>query len=164
MFVSGGGTLEINSQDEPRRFVLSNTVYNLNLKSSKWEVFSELKSKRYAHQSTIIGDKMFLVGGFNDTDLADTAVIPISKQVKTVTSRIPAMHNRRSYFGMCSFARCIFVAGGYNDNDKTLDKCEVYSTESCEWIEASSMNTKRRSFALIYFQDKIWAIGDRQTK
>ena len=59
---------------------------------------------------------------------------------------------------MCSFAGCIFVAGGFQNNN-VLDKCEVYSFESCEWIEASSMNTKRGAFPLIYFQEKIWAIG-----
>ena len=71
------------------------------------------------------------------------------------------MHIERSSFGMCSFAGSIFVAGGIYDNNEVLDKCEFYSTASCEWIAASSMNTKRELFALIYFQDKIWAIGGR---
>ena len=38
-------------------------------------------------------------------------------------------------------------------------KCEVYSAESGEWSEVSSMNTSRMAFALTYFQDKVWAIG-----
>ena len=117
-----------------------------------------MKSERCAHQSTIIGDKIYLVGGCNGTQLADTEIIPISKNDKTLMPRIPTMHNRRMVFGMCSFAGCIFVAGGYS-NDKELAKCEVYSTESCEWTKVSSMNTQRRSFALIYFQNKVWAIG-----
>ena len=69
------------------------------------------------------------------------------------------MHNKRYQFGMCSFAGCIFVAGGCKQNNYVFDKCEVYSFESCEWTETSSMNTKRSSLSLIYFQDKIWAIG-----
>ena len=127
--------------------------------SSKWELFSKLKSDRYAHQSTIIGDKMYFIGGYNGRWLADTEIIPTNKKNKIQMPRIPTMHYKRSSFGMCSFAGCIFVAGGYNNNDKTLDKCEVYSTESNKWIEVSSMNTKRRGFAFIYFQDKIWAVG-----
>ena len=69
------------------------------------------------------------------------------------------MHNKRYQFGMCSFAGCIFVAGGFKEKDDLLDKCEVYSFESCEWTEISSLNTKKGCFPLIYFQDKVWAIG-----
>ena len=67
------------------------------------------------------------------------------------------MHNKRFDFGMCSFAGCIFVAGGFQHD--VLDKCEVYSFVTCEWTEVSNMNTKRISFPLIYFQNEIWAIG-----
>ena len=42
---------------------------------------------------------------------------------------------------------------------KELDKCEVYSFETREWTEVSSMNTKRVELTLTYFQGKIWAIG-----
>ena len=164
IFVSGGVKLETNSQSQSNILVRRYIVYKLNMKTSKWEEFSRLKSKRCAHQSTIIGNKMYLVGGYNGADLADTEIIPISKNDRTVIPTIPPMHNKRSYFGMCSFSGCIFVAGGKYSNDETLDKCEVYSTESCEWIEASSMNTKRWVLALIYFQDKIWAIGGISNK
>ena len=61
---------------------------------------------------------------------------------------------------MYSFSGCIFVAGGLQNDDKVLDKCEVYRFKSSKWTEVSSMNTKRDAFALIYFQDKIQAIGD----
>ena len=74
------------------------------------------------------------------------------------------MKYERCFFGISSFAGCIFVAGGYyNDLERTVDKCEVYSTESCEWTEVSSMNTKRRACALIYFQDKLWVNGGMNT-
>ena len=73
------------------------------------------------------------------------------------------MHNERTKFGMCSFAGCIFVAGGFYNNF-ALAKCEIYSTESRKWIKASSMNTKRCALAIIHFQDKIWAIGGTSTK
>ena len=80
----------------------------------------------------------------------------------------PRLHNKRSVFGMCSFAGCIFVAGGnYKINSKSclpFASCEVYNTESCEWTEVASMNTKRSSFPLVYFQEKVWAIGGRSNK
>ena len=160
ILMSGGLTVEKNSQDGSDIIVRKDTVFKLNIITNEWKTFSDLKSVRTGHQSTIIGDKMYLVGGYNGLSrLADTEVIPISKNDKTLIPTIPTMHYKRSSFGMCSFSGCIFVAGGRYNKDEDLDKCEVYSTESCKWIEVSSMNTKRCAFPLIYFQDKIWAIG-----
>ena len=120
-----------------------------------------MKSRRYAHQSTIIANQLYLIGGekYVNHYLTDTETIPISIEAKIPSLTFPEMHNERRYFGMCSFAGCIFVAGGYQKELGYLDKCEVYSFESCEWTETSSMNIKRSAFSLIYFQDKIWAIG-----
>ena len=91
---------------------------------------------------------MYLVDGFDCSDLGATEVVSISRKEKPLIPTISWMHDKRRKFGMCSFAGCIFVAGGYI-NGGCLDNCEVYSTESCEWIKTSNMNTKRRSFALI---------------
>ena len=159
--------VKANSQNQSSsriQFTGNDIVYKLNLMSRKWEVFSELKSKRCGHQSTIIGDKMYLVGGYNGFYSADTEVIPIRKKDQSLDSMIPAMHYKRKFFGMCSFVGCIFVAGGKPNTNKVIDKCEIYSIESRHWIEASSMNTKRSKFALVYFEDKIWAIGGRLNK
>ena len=136
-------------------------VYKLNVNSNIWEQFSDLKSARVAHQSTTIGDQLYLIAGNKNVNhyAADTETIPISKEFKGLRSTFPEMHNERKYFGMCSFAGCVFVAGGCHNDIVYLDKCEVYSFHSCEWIEISSMNTKRAVFPLVFFQDKIWAIA-----
>ena len=60
---------------------------------------------------------------------------------------------------MCSFAGCVFLAGGKSEHDLSIASCEVYNTQSCEWAEVASMNTKRSSFSLTYFQNKVWAVG-----
>ena len=89
--------------------------------------------------------------------LADSEVIQDNKKMTKYNLTVPRMHYERRHFGTCLFAGCVFVGGG--QNKQLLDKCEVYSTECSEWVEVASMNTKRNSFALIYFQDKVWAIG-----
>ena len=139
----------------------NNSGYKLNLNSSKWEHFTELQTERVYHQSAIIKDQLYLIGGYDkDTnDLADTEIIPISKNDTRLNHTIPIMHNERYQFGLCSFAGCIFVAGGNQNQNEAIDKCEVYSFESCEWTAVSRMNTKRSCFLLIYFQKKVWAIG-----
>ena len=113
----------------------NNAVYTLKENSSKWEKFAELKSVRFGLQSNIIGNQLYLVGGYNELyqDLADTEVISINKRHTRLNHTIPIMLNKIYAFGMCSFAGCIFVAGGNQNEDETFDKCEVYSFYFCEW-------------------------------
>ena len=119
-----------------------------------------MKSVRFSHQSTIVDDKLHLIGGSNiEKPLVATETVIIGEHVAIQTCNVPSMHNERIYFGMCSFAGCIFVAGGHQINIGSLDKCEVYTSESAKWTEAANMNTKRSSLALIYFEDRLWAIG-----
>ena len=80
MFISGGIVRKNNLQKESSRDVLNSAVYKLNLKSRRWEHFTELKSLKVGHLSTIIGDKLCLVGGFNGSCSADTEIIPIRKK------------------------------------------------------------------------------------
>ena len=159
IFLSGGDKKEINSHNHSNKIVCNNNVYKLNVKSKEWENFTKLKADRVNHRSIIIGNHIYLVGGLGEVPLADTEIIPISKQVKKLNTTIPKMGKQRTQFGMCSFAGCIFVAGGFQNNHEVFDKCEVYSFESREWIEVSSMNAKRCSFSLTYFENKVWAIG-----
>ena len=51
-----------------------------------------MKSKRGHHHSTIIGDKMYVVYGFDDSDLADTEIIPISIKNIKLNSTITTIH------------------------------------------------------------------------
>ena len=106
MFISGGIVRKNNLQKESSRDVLNSAVYKLNLKSRRWEHFW-IKSLKVDHLSTIIGDKMCLVGGFNGSCSADTEIIPIRKKDKILNFTIPLMHSRRSSFGMWSFGECI---------------------------------------------------------
>ena len=115
------------------------------------------------HETIIKGKEMYLIGGYyNKTTLNDTKVISISGEQIERTSLFPPMFYKRKNFGMCSFSDCIFIAGGeqqFNEEFKVLDKCEFYSFKSNKWHEIASMNTKRCTFSIVYFQKKVWAIG-----
>ena len=145
---------------EPGCLEISTGVYKLNPKSNTWERITNLKSKRTCHKSFIVEGNVCFIGGHNDGLLLENIeVMPISKNLKNKTVAPPPMHNKRNNFGMCTFAGCVFVAGGLNEHHLRYASCEVYNTDSCKWTEIASMNTKKTSFPLVYFQDKVWAIG-----
>ena len=150
---------------EPGKIRNSTAVYKLNSKANTWDRITNLKSKRAGHKSFIVEGSVYFLGGHNNgVSFENTEVMPISRNLKNKTVAQPPMHNKRHLFGMCSFAGCVFVAGGYVEHDLRYASCEVYNTESCEWTEIASMNTKRRSFPLVYFQNKVWAIGGLSNK
>ena len=49
IFLSGGITIEEDFESKSSFEVPNNDIYKLNLKTSKWEHLSELKSKRAGH-------------------------------------------------------------------------------------------------------------------
>ena len=131
-------------------------VYKLqHSNSGDWGPVSKLQTERAYHQSVVVDNQLYLVGGVDQEGslISDIEMVTRSKWM-------PEMKYGRSMFGMCSFAGFIFVAGGVNDGDfAVLDKCEVYRSDFYEWMQVASMNRKRTAFALVYFQQKIWAIG-----
>ena len=151
IYISGGIT------DEE---TFKKCIYKLDTNIGIWETFKNMNTRRCNHQSIIKGDQMYLIGGYNVSDGVESAqneVVSLNEDLTTKTFSI--MHNKRLSFGMCSVAECVFVGGGYQNFFEALDKCEIYSFETCEWTKVSSMNTKRLELTLTYFQGKIWAIG-----
>ena len=126
----------------------------------KWNQFKLMGTHKCGHQSIIKEDQMYLIGGYNVSDSVESAeneVVSLNEVL--ATKAFPFMHNKRSSFGMCSLAECVFVGGGFQNKCGYLDKCEIYSFGTCEWTEISSMKNKRVDFTLTYFEGKIWAIG-----
>ena len=155
IFVTGGSKIE-KSFPVPKK-TFNSFITKLNTKQLEWEHLITTGTQRIDHESTIVGENIYLVGGRSTETLSDTEVIPISGKQIDHTSWLPAMFYKRERFGMCSFADCIFVAGG--EQNEVINKCEVYSLENSEWHEVASMNTKRCKFSLVYFQERVWAIG-----
>ena len=151
IYISGGKT------DEEK---FEKCIFKMDTNIGKWDQFKLMGIVRCGHQSFIKNDQMYLIGGYKGSDYAESAeneVVSLNKDLPNKSFSF--MNNKRLSFGMCYFAECVFVGGGYQNECKALDKCEIYSFETCEWTEVSSMNTKRFQLTLTYFQEKIWAVG-----
>ena len=151
IYISGG------KNDEK---TYENCVLKMDTNMGRWNHFKTMGARRSEHQSLLKGDQLYFIGGHNGSGYVESAkneIVSLSDELAAKT--FPFMHNKRLSFGMCSLAECVFVGGGYQNPSEALDKCEVYSFETREWTEVSSMNTKRSECTLTYFQGKIWAIG-----
>ena len=129
-----------------------------------------MQSERAFHQSIILKDKLYLVGGRrNDKTSADTCEtldthqsFSLNNSDSDVGFDFPPMLEKRCSFGMCSFGECVIVAGGEGDSD-ALKACEIFTPQAGKWLKIADMNTKRCYFTLTYFQQKVWAIGGFDT-
>ena len=152
--------LTTKSQSGSKPYIPNNAVYIFDFITNTYTLHSKLSSARVSHQSATIGGSVCLFGGIrNKKKLSDNEVIPVGLKFT-----VPPMHNGRKDFGMCSFAGCVFVAGGARRKMEIYANCEVYSAECGEWTEVSGMNARRCAFALTYFQGKVWAIGGASSK
>ena len=94
-----------------------NCVLKMDTNIGKWIHFKTMGTRRSEHQSLLKGDQLYLIGGYNGSDYVDSAeneTISLNEELATKT--FPFMHNKRLSFGMCSFAECVFVGGGYQED------------------------------------------------
>ena len=146
----------------------SNSVMSFDLNSGKWEACAELKTTGSDHQTVEIGGKLVTVVSYHkkinwrDMEVMLLTENPTQPEVKQAQTSAE-MHHKRVGFAVCSFHECILVSGGGTVDDagqiNNTRTCELFTFESNRWVEVAKMNFSRCAHAMVYFDDKAWAIG-----
>jgi hypothetical protein len=75
-------------------------------------------------------------------------------------SLLPSMVQARCELGFClALDGYIYVAGGINNSNNTLNSCERYNWERKRWETVAHMRHQRKGFTLIPLPHGIFAIG-----
>ena len=144
---------------------ISDAASSSNGKGS-WTTKLSMPTARVGHGVVSCNDKIYVIGGYNNSGFLDTveAYDPISDHWVTKTP----MPYGRAEFGICAVGNEIYVIGGCNTlqgkNDSTypankLNSVIVYDTLSDSWSFKTQMPTPRISLALGVVNGKIYAIG-----
>ena len=136
-----------------------------NDETEKWEKVGTVQNPRWAFCSSEINGKIYLVGGckLNGDFLSSVDVVDRRFQ----TTEASPMNRGRYSFGMCQFySRHLLVAGGMTERGKSpkSSSCEIYDSFTDKWENTSDMIHDRAYFPLVYFDDKILAIGGRNVR
>ena len=136
-----------------RDFELEALTFNFD--SEKWEKVESLNHRIY------------LVGGYNNTDEISSSVDVVDKHFQS--TKASSMNIARADFGISKFDdRFTLVAGGYigkNNNCNVYTKsCEIRDSFTDKWEKTSDLMISRGNFPLVYFNEKMLAIGGDSEK
>ena len=104
---------------------------------------------------------VYLLGGLqfkNRTHLEKGRAICYDDRVKQWV-KLQDMRHTHSYGAACSFDGRIYVAGGRDYAGEVMNAVEVFDQVAAKWDLLSPLNIKRDFFALVPFNNSLWAIG-----
>lgn len=105
-----------------------------------------------------VNNKLYVIGGDGTENLVEEYDITLNRW--TSKSSMPSGRNRG---GVVVYNEKIYVIGGRNSSDISVNSVEVYDPAKNTWESLSSMPTARRSFACAEVDGKIYAIGGYST-
>ena len=138
-----------------------NLCYSFSVSSGHMTNLQHLRSPRLYHGSAVIGNSVFLVGGYKNRTIEK---YDIDTKIFTCVSLM-----KRSLFESaiphCNFGICIYrgdsllIAGGYDSKCKMTKNCFVFDTKTKAIRDVGSLKTKRSGNALVNFKEEIFCIG-----
>ena len=146
------------------------SCYSISTLSQQWTKLQDLPSKRYYHGSAVIGNSVFLVGGYENNTIEEYNIV--TKKFTHVYSMKMSLFLSaisRHEFGISVYkGDSILIAGG--DDSKSifvlfnaLNNCFVLNTKTTAIRDVGSLNSKRRGNVLVNFKGEIFCIGGWNT-
>ena len=138
-------------------------TFILNLSTDEWTQISLFNNRvRQMHQSCIIGEKIYVMGG-NDGFQTIATMEVLDPKTNKWTSRA-SMITDKGLAGCVSFEGKIYVMGGIRGQLAAPDwsglkTVEVYDSSSNSWSSLASMPTKRWGCSAEIFNGKIYVFG-----
>ncbi|KAF7990310.1 hypothetical protein HCN44_000115 [Aphidius gifuensis] len=125
-------------------------------KEEKWYQVSELPTRRCRAGLSVLGGRIYAVGGFNGSLRVRT--VDVYDGNADQWSGCAGMEARRSTLGVAVLGNCIYAVGGF-DGTTGLNSAEVYDPRTHEWRMISSMFTRRSSVGVGVVKGLLYAVG-----
>jgi len=143
-----------------------NSVEIYDVKTDTWSKGKSMPTARHSFAASVVGDKIYIIGGENQSRKSVDAV-EIYDTTTDTWSTGESMPTARYYTTSSKVGDKIYVIGGYdnsNYNARVYDTVEIYDTQTDTWSTGQSMLTPRRCLTSSAVGDKIYAIGGEDNK
>ncbi|KAH8324556.1 hypothetical protein KR074_011067 [Drosophila pseudoananassae] len=126
------------------------------LREEKWYQAAEMPNRRCRSGLSVLGDKVYAVGGFNGSLRVRTVDVydPTTDQWANCSN----MEARRSTLGVAVLNGCIYAVGGF-DGTTGLSSAEMYDPKTDIWRFIASMSTRRSSVGVGVVHGLLYAVG-----
>ncbi|KAH8333930.1 hypothetical protein KR059_004589 [Drosophila kikkawai] len=126
------------------------------LREEKWYQAAEMPNRRCRSGLSVLGEKVYAVGGFNGSLRVRTVDVydPTTDQWANCCN----MEARRSTLGVAVLNGCIYAVGGF-DGTTGLSSAEMYDPKTDIWRFIASMSTRRSSVGVGVVHGLLYAVG-----
>ncbi|XP_065332651.1 ring canal kelch homolog isoform X1 [Cloeon dipterum] len=125
-------------------------------KEERWYQVAEMPSRRCRAGLSVIGGKVYAVGGFNGSLRVRT--VDAYDAITDQWTPCANMDARRSTLGVAVMNGSIYAVGGF-DGSTGLNTAEVYDPKTQEWKPIAPMSTRRSSVGVGVVAGILYAVG-----
>jgi hypothetical protein len=165
-----GGMAAQNSKEEKQSLWSSETTTSYDLKKGTWTELPKFAERRSSHDSTVIGNTLYVVGGWSLGGGTVKSIAPIwhgtyltldlSKADATWQAH-PQPFKRRA-LAVQTIGDKLYAIGGMNDDDEPVTEVNVLNIKTGEWSTGPALPGDKMGgfgFSAIAHEGRLFASG-----
>ncbi len=129
----------------------TSSVEVLDVASRRWYIAQSLPNPRSVLKSTLIGNTLYLMGGFDDTGLTTTVHhVDLNELIAKALSNLdtPTLWQTLQevpleYSAPLSIGRLLLAVGGRNDRRNLSSLIHLYQSDTRRWVKVGDLPTAR---------------------
>jgi N-acetylneuraminic acid mutarotase len=139
-----GGMAARNTGDEKENLHSLALVQRFNPHTGNWEDVTPLPAIRSSHDAVVLGDKLYVMGGWQLTGSTKAAVWPANALVLDLNNsaagwqEFPQPFQRRA-LALAAVGTRIYCIGGMDSNNKPTSAVEIYDTATGQWSKGPDL-------------------------
>jgi N-acetylneuraminic acid mutarotase len=156
-----GGLSAKNKPGEPEDLYSVASAQVFDVASGKWSDLPELPVARSSHDAAIVGDKLYVVGGWTlageNKSWIDSALVLDLNQPTTGWREIAKPPFQRRALAVAGHQGKIYAIGGMDSQNKTSQQVDIYDIAKDQWSAGPVLPTESRMKA---FGASAWGTAD----
>ncbi len=161
-----GGMAARNAPGEKQELWSSDTVSRFDLQSQKWQPLPKMPQRRSSHDSTLVGDVIYVMGGWHlqaeqDTLWHDTYLTLDLKHLEAGWKQHPQPFKRRA-LAIQAVGDQIYAIGGMTDDDAMSVEVSILDTTTGQWKKSKDLPKDKVGgfgFAAVSHEGKLFTSG-----
>lgn len=139
-----GGMAARNAADAQENLHSLALVQRFNPQAGRWEDVTPLPAIRSSHDAVVLGDKLYVIGGWQLTGSTKQAVWPTNALVLDLKHPAAGWKEfsqpfQRRALAVAAVGSRIYVIGGMDSNNKTSSSVEIYDPTTGQWSQGPEL-------------------------
>lgn len=139
-----GGMAARNTAEEKENLHSLDLVQRFNPQTRQWENLPSLPAIRSSHDAVVLGDKLYVLGGWQLTGSTKQAIWPTNALVLDLKNPTAGWKEfsqpfARRALAVAAVGSRIYVIGGMDSNNKTSSAVEIYDTATGQWSKGPEL-------------------------